>query len=215
MNRKIAALLVALSIVAGVGLGYLMTRWNDGPADADTTNPPSPSSSTGSTPPPSDTTGDSAAVELKIRPGGVGLIEAGMTGEQALSTGQIERDTEREEMCEGIYYRWTDEEARSALDVGVTEKGDIASVGISRGTYDTTTGVRVGDRFDVLKEAYGFQLSEPETAGYDQTGVFVNDGDKWLGFLFDAQPDQVNEASRIVFMEVTKGHKPGLMRDGC
>ncbi len=211
MNRRIAAALVAASMVCGVGLGFLISRWNDGPADADTATPPSPSSSTS----PRSGTPDDPSVELKIRPGGVGLIEAGMTGEQALSTGQVERDTKREQMCEGIYYRWKDAEARSALDLATDPDGTIVSIGISGDIYSTGTGVRIGDSLATLRQTYGDRLSSVQSAGYDQDGVFVKDGDRWLGFLLDSARSGIDDSTRVVFMEATKGNKPGLMRDGC
>ncbi len=55
----------------------------------------------------------------------------------------------------------------------------------------------------------------PEEAGYGQTGLFVSEGAGWIGFLFNAKPDAVAATDTVTFVEVTRGAKPGLMRDGC
>ena len=36
-----------------------------------------------------------------------------------------------------------------------------------------------------------------------------------FGFGFDNKPGQLSDDSRVVFIEVTRGDRPGLIRDGC
>jgi hypothetical protein len=50
---------------------------------------------------------------------------------------------------------------------------------------------------------------------YGQAGAFLQDGDAWVGFGMDNQPGQLTDASRIAFIEVSRGNRPGLLRDGC
>src|SRR5665811_11227 len=54
-------------------------------------------------------------------------------------------------------------------------------------------------------------------AGYDQMGAFVQDGDKWLGILLDSRTADgpPKGSATVIFLEVTKGKKPELIRDGC
>jgi len=223
MNRRIAAALVALSIIAGAGVGLLIHQLNDGPAEAHTTTPsdtassptPTPTKKTPVTPKTSVVAPPVSSQSLVISPGRIGAIAIGMTSQQALATGLIVRDTERENICDGTFYRWKSDQAHAALDLFTDNAGKVVSMGVSRGTYPTDHDIRIGDRLSTVREAYGTSVSAPEEAGYGQSGVFVQDGDRWLGLLFDQAPAQVDETSRVTFMEVTRGDKPGLMRDGC
>lgn len=209
MNRKIALGLVAFSMVAGAGFGFWMNQANDQPAQADEGNGAKPTASS-PTPKPAPSNDD-----LIVSPGRVGAIVVGMPVADALATGLVVRDAEREDVCGGQLYRWKDDTAHSSMDVATDQQDRIATVGVSRGGYPTDKGVRVGDRLSTLQEVYGSDLSAPAEAGYGQSGVFVHDGDRWLGFLFDETVGEINETSRVTFMEVTEGEAPGLMRDGC
>lgn len=79
----------------------------------------------------------------------------------------------------------------------------------------TAAGVGVGSTLGELKEAYAADLSDPADAGYGQSGAFLSEGDAWIGFLFDPAAADVSDSSPVTFIEVTKGNKPDLMRDGC
>jgi|GEM_PF-2604518 len=223
MNRKIAVALVALSMVAGAGVGFLIHQLNDGPAEAHTATPsdtassptPTPTKTTPTTPKTSVDAPPVSSESLIVSPGRIGPITIGMTSQQALATGLIVRDTERENVCDGTFYRWKSDQAHAALDLYTDNAGKIVSMGVSRGTYPTDQDIRIGDRLSAVREAYGDRLSDVQSAGYDQDGVFVHDGDRWLGFLLDSARDGVNDSTRVIFMEVTRGDKPGLMRDGC
>ena len=74
-------------------------------------------------------------------------------------------------------------------------------------------GLGVGS---TLREVSGVhETAELTEAGYGQTGVFVTEGDRWLGYLFDADPESVGPKDKVVLVEVTQGTRPDLMRDGC
>lgn len=236
MNRKIAALLVAFSIVAGVGVGFVIQRMNDDDARADDGQDPGDSTS-------QTTDADQAVVErnraeregpswspadilgangepLELGhavPGAFGVVEIGMTTDEAQATGFIVEDVDHGEICgepDRPYWRW-DAELNDGLDVFANDDGRISSLGDRKGGIETPEGITVGNSLGAIRQTYGDRVSEPEEAGYGQTGVFLEDDGRWLGFLFDTTPDQVSDSSRVMFMEVTAGTKPGLMRDGC
>ena len=79
----------------------------------------------------------------------------------------------------------------------------------------TAKGIGVGSSLGALRSAYGDQLSPAVDAGFDQAGVYLAEDDQWLGFLFDTKRDAITDNSKITFMEVTRGEKPALIRDGC
>lgn len=205
MNRRIATTLVAMSMLAGAGVGLWMHQVNDQPAQAE----PEPTATATAPSQPQGTD------ELIIGPGRIGPVLVGMSIDDALATGEIVRDTEREEICGGSqFYRWKDDAAHASMDV-MTDETSVVSLGVSRGSHPTDQDIRVGDSLFDLREAYGAKLSDPAEAGYGQTGVVLGDGDRWIGFLFDEAPADLDESSRITFIEVTEGEAPGLMRDGC
>lgn len=244
MNRKIAAVLVALSIVIGVVAGFLVQRLNDEEAQAkaptsspSTPNPStpadsSPSASTLEVSPlvarnrderagqpawsPADPTGpDGKPLELgNIVPGAVQPVRIGDPVEKYVRAGYIVEDLQREEICEGEHYKWTgglDE----ALDVLVGDDGTVSAIGIRQG-LETPEGIAVGNTYGALKRTYGPELTRPRPTDYGEAGVHLQgNGDGWIGFLLEATPDKLTDATKIVFMEVAEGREPGLLRDGC
>jgi len=101
------------------------------------------------------------------------------------------------------------------LDVIVDQNQRIAALGMSRAGLETAEGISIGNSFGALVQTYGDRLQGPERMDYGQGGAFVQDGDKWIGFGFDNKPGQLSDDSRVVFIEVTRGNRPGLIRDGC
>ncbi|MET0931358.1 MAG: hypothetical protein ABWX74_17690, partial [Aeromicrobium sp.] len=59
--------------------------------------------------------------------------------------------------------------------------------------------------------------TQPVEAGYDQSGMFDFDDEDggWIGYLFNATIDDLQDSDQVSFIEVTKGTQPSLMRDGC
>ena len=78
----------------------------------------------------------------------------------------------------------------------------------------TAEGIGVGSTLGQIQDAYA-DLTPVEPAGFDQSGNYVVDGDRYLGFLYNENAVDATESSKVVFMEVTKGDKPELIRDGC
>ena len=101
----------------------------------------------------------------------------------------------------------------NALDVYTDNAGTIASIGVAKSGPHTRSGLQVGSTYERVQEVLGDV--EPEEAGYGQTGLFVSEGSGWIGFLFDATPATVQATDKVTFIEVTRGTKPGLIRDGC
>ena len=149
-----------------------------------------------------------------VAPGAFGEVKAGEKVDSAVAAGYLEEDTKRAEACEGgPFYRWRDQWS-GGMDV-IVHDGVIQSLGLNKDSPETAEGISIGNSYGALKETYGDKLSEPVTMDYGQPGVFLQDGKRWLGFLLDAKPESLNDASRIVFLEVSVGARPGLLRDGC
>jgi len=202
MKSTIAAGIVGLSLIAGVGVAYAIdaaqTDQQAGPARGSDTSP--------SATPRITTAGP-------IRPGVVVPIAAGMTVADALATGYVEPDKGRGEACAGDFYRWT-EPNKDGLDL-ITHDGVISSIGIHSSRYRTADGIGVGSRLSEVKAAYPTGRIEM-VSDYGQPGILIRDGVRWLGLLFgEVTPKTLNDSSMVTFAEVTSGVRAGLLRDGC
>jgi hypothetical protein len=165
---------------------------------------------------PADLEGpDGELLELgNVEPGAFGVVRAGEKVKAAVDAGYFEEDPKRGKACEGgPFFKWRGQWS-GGMDV-IVHDGTIQSLGLSKDSPETAEGISVNNSYGALKETYGDRLSEPVTMFYDQPGVFLHDGDRWLGFLLDASPETLNDKSRIVFLEVSVGNRPGLLRDGC
>jgi hypothetical protein len=149
-----------------------------------------------------------------VIPGAFEPVPAGANIKVAVDAGFMERDPQREQACEGTFWKWKGQLSQG-LDVVVDQSERIAALGMSRAGLETAEGISIGNSFGALVQTYGDRLQGPVRLGSGQAGAFVQDGDKWIGFLMDNQPGQLAEGSRIAFIEVTSGAQPGLIRDGC
>ncbi len=171
-----------------------------------------------STPTPSPTAAQpTSSADLELAPGRVGPVESGIDKDAALATGLFDADVAGVEECV-FPLMWKD--AFTGVDVVVDSEGGILGLGVTAEDGPRTADdLGVGSTFGELIEKYGSDLSAPEEAGYGQVGVYVQDGDNWLGFLLgDATSvEQVDNdpAFKVTFAEATKSAKPDLMRDGC
>lgn len=148
---------------------------------------------------------------LLITPGAVGPVRVGMTKAQALATGYFVADAPADG-CPVRPLTWRDEYA-GTVDVLTSQTGDVVSLGVRQPGPRTRSGFGVGSTWGSLKAV----ASEPQEAGYGQTGAFVQEsGDgSWIGFLLDTPIDQLTDDDVVTLVEVTRGDRPGLMRDGC
>ena len=213
MNKQIAALVLAGSIVGGIGAGvFVNVATSDKPAAAS----PAPGSTTSSG---EDNEGGESGMaapdELELAPGRVGPVRAGMTQAQAMATGYFVADKPAPaEGCPVVPLAWKDEYVNT-YDVQTLGNGEISSIGVRGRGVTTADGIGVGSTYDEVKAAYPDDtLLE---AGYGQSGIklFDRQDGGWIGFLFDAMPEDTTASDPVTFVEVTKGTEPSLMRDGC
>lgn len=262
MKSRLAVVLVALSIIAGVGVGFLVQRLNDGGAVAEppSTQPSTQPSVTPSATPPGDVTpaptpssspSDGAPGIKKyaqpgaptveenrnermgaswspadvvgpdgkplaigpIVPGGFAPVMVGELATDVEKRGYLVRDTPHQ-VCEGDYWLWPGQLSQG-MDALPDTKGRIATMSTTRDGLETADGIAVGNSLQALQSTYGDRVSKPRRAGYDQAGVFLRDGTRWIGFLFQESLSKLTPSSRVFFIEVTEGERPSLMRDGC
>ncbi|WP_313408662.1 hypothetical protein [Aeromicrobium sp.] len=186
------------------------------PTDPTTATPSSSESAPASTPTP--TTEPTAVLpdiaELVVAPGRVGPVRAGMTRDEAFDTGLFDADVEVPgEGCGRVEpLAWKSDYAAS-LDVLTKEDGTVVSIGVRGEQPKTAEALGVGSTLGQVSRAY--ETAEMTEAGYGQTGIFVTEGDAWLGFLFNEDLEAIGPKSKVVMMEVTTGTRPDLMRDGC
>jgi len=165
---------------------------------------------------PSDLTGeDGKPLTLgHVVPGAFEPIRAGTSIQQAIDAGFMERDPQREQACEGTFWKWKGQWSQG-LDVLVGGDKQISSLGMSKDGLETPEGISIGNSYAAVDKTYGDRLEGPVRMDSGQAGVFLHDGDNWVGFLFDNKPGQLADDSRVVFIEVSRGNRPGLLRDGC
>lgn len=193
-------------------------------AAACTSDPAEPAVSPSPTPVETTTTvvpepsGPQSSADLQLAPGRIGPVTVGTDKDDAAASGLFDIDVTGDEACQSRPLAWKEQFA--GLDVLTDDAGSIVSFGVDLAEGPRTeAGLGVGSRFGELIETYGGDLSAPETAGFGQVGVFVRDGDDWLGFLFGEATavEQVDNdpGFEVTFAETTRFSKPALIRDGC
>lgn len=229
MKQHVAVGIVAVALVGGSATGLVVREMRSDAAEpvssstrtSTPTPTPTPSASpepSASTPTPkvSATPSTSALLpvgSLQIDTGAVGPVRVGMTKKQAAATGYFNTDVESQNCPVPTPLEWTSN-YYNVLDVYLTQDATISSIGVRGTGPKTRSGLQINSTYAEVKKVLGAH-AKPQDAGYLQTGLFVNDGDAWIGFLFDAQPGSIENGDSVTFIEVTRGMKPGLMRDGC
>ena len=234
MKQQIAAGILAISMVGGVGTGVVAheLKGNSDPeprakpsATATTKKADKPKSS-GKTAAPAPGTGGGGGTKasepaklplapvgaLRIIPGAVGPVQVGMSKQAAYGTGYFDADVSVPACNRTDDLVWR-ANYNDQLDVLTNDNGSVYSIGVRGGGPRTRSGLGVGSTYESVQGVLGDVA--PEQAGYNQTGLFVSEGNGWIGFLFNATPDAVQPTDTVTFVEVTRGAKPGLMRDGC
>ncbi|MCW2831927.1 MAG: hypothetical protein JWP31_2619 [Aeromicrobium sp.] len=220
IKKQIVGVIFAGSIVAGVGAGAIANALvSDGPAAAAPSQATSATPTSGPTSPAATSTAptesDVTVKGLTIRPGALGPVNVGMSKADALATGLFDADVPAPvDGCEASPLAWKapfDDE----VDVQSVGNGEIVSLGVKGASPRTPDGLGVGSTFAEVRAS--LDDDAPVEAGYGQTGLFDYDPDtgRWVGYLFASAPDDVAADDPVVFVEVTKGAQPGLMRDGC
>ncbi len=178
---------------------------------------PTPTAVATTTAPPSDSEAPTSSADLELAPGRIGPVQVGINQDAAVATGLFDADVDGGDGC-SFPLRWKD--AFTGVDVIADSDGTITSLGTTAADGPRTAdGLGVGSTFGELIEIYGGALGAPEPAGFGQVGIFVRDGDSWLGFLLGEATtvEQVDNdpGFKVTFTEATKFAKPDLIRDGC
>lgn len=147
-------------------------------------------------------------------PGAFEPVQVGAQVQAAIDAGFMERDPKREQSCEGTFWKWKGQ-LSEGLDVIVGADQRITALGMSKPGLETVEGISIGNSYAAVDKTYGDRLEGPVRMDYGQAGVFLRDGDKWIGFGFDNEAGQLADDSHVAFIEVTRGARPGLLRDGC
>jgi hypothetical protein len=233
MKQQIAAGILAVSMVGGVGTGVVAHQLNDGSdpepkakpsATATTKKADKPTSNKTAAPAPGTGGGGGSkkseaprlplapVTALRIIPGAVGPVQVGMSKQAAYATGYFDADVSVP-ACNRVDDLVWRANYNDQLDVVTLDNGSVQAIGIRGAGPRTRSGLGVGSTYESVQGVLGDVPAEE--AGYGQTGLFVSEGNGWIGFLFNAAPDAVQPTDPVTFIEVTRGAKPGLMRDGC
>lgn len=204
MRRFVVAAAVVLLVAAGC-------------TDADPPNDPDPTSTEPTSEPspnPSATPTVVAPEDLVVELGAIGPARAGMSKADALKTGLFDADVPPPvEGCDPFPLQW--KETYEGVDVLTRDDGSISSLGAFEGGPKTAEGIGYGSTLEDLMQAYP-NLSPVVDAGFNQAGAYEFTDDEFIGFLFgDATVSSIKGSSKITFIEVTVGEKPGLIRSGC
>ncbi|GAA3517726.1 hypothetical protein GCM10022234_11440 [Aeromicrobium panaciterrae] len=224
MKQQVAAGILAVSMIGGVGTGVVAHQLRP---DDDNAKPNATASTTATTPAP-DKVSESPATQtvappaapvlqpassLRILPGQVGPVKVGMTKAEAYATGYFDKDVQSKN-CDAVERLQWKPAYQGTFDIFTLDDGEVSAMGIFKAGPRTRSGLQIGSTYKAVKDVLG-EESQPMEAGYSQTGLFVNEGDSWIGFLFDGDPDTISDNAKVVFIEVTRGRLPDLMRDGC
>lgn len=227
MRQQLAAAVVGLSMVGGVGTAVAAHALSsDGPRDKPTTSPttaktttPAPKKTKKASPLPAPKTTTTASQPVlqpvsafQIFAGSVGPLRVGMSKDQALATGYVEAGV-FVPSCGTAELQWKPDYAW-ALDVGTLDDGQIESIGVSKAGPRTRSGLQVGSTYASVRSVLG-PSAAPEATLHNQTGLYVNDGANWIGFLFDVAPDALTDTTPVTYIEVRGGAKPNLTPGGC
>lgn len=211
-NAKHTIAAIAMLLVFGLVLVFALNRGGDDDTpEASPTPTPSATTVTATTPAESEPSGE----QFVVAPGRVGAAMVGMSKAQAAGTGLFNTDVDHgPDDCRGVSPLEWKPSVGAGLDVFLNDSGHITSIGISKSTPKTAKGIGVGSTLGQIQDAYA-DLTPVEEAGFDQSGNYVVVGDRYLGFLYNENAFDTTQSSKVVFMEVTKGDKPALIRDGC
>jgi hypothetical protein len=241
MHRKLVIGLAAAVLVGGVATGLIVREVRSDASQATSASPTTPASPTSTASPtpgesdsptsgptttpsteptPAPSGGDRPAAPdllppagLQINTGAVGPVRVGMTPQQAAATGYFDVDVPTQS-CGVRALRWKAPYEES-LDIAVPLGRDVSSIGITGPGPTTRSGLRVGSTYAQVTAVLGAQATPQQVRQPGQSGLFVNDGDAWIGFLFAAPASGIGASEEVIFIEVTRGSKPSLYRDGC
>ena len=157
--------------------------------------------------------------DVRIAPGRFDTVRIGDSLESAAESGYFALDV-KTRGC-GTRAIAPTRPWRRSIDVypGYEEgtAGTVGTIGVIGDGISTKEGIGIGSTLGDLEAAYGDRLLGPRENDYDQWGYFIRTNRRWLGFSMDAsaRDGQPTPDAEITFIEMTKGRRPGLLRDGC
>jgi hypothetical protein len=161
----------------------------------------------------------SAPGDVRIAPGRFDTVRIGDSLESAAESGYFALDV-KTPGC-GTRDIWPTRPWRKSIDIyqGYEEEtaGTVGTIGVFGDGISTREGIAVGSTLGDLEAAYGDRLLGPRENDYGQWGYFIRTNRRWLGFSMDASSadGRPTTDAEVAFIEITKGRRPGLLRDGC
>jgi hypothetical protein len=149
--------------------------------------------------------------DLDIGYGSLGPAKVGMTKSEALDTGLFTRQNfDPAAKCKASALKWKNQ--FKDVEVRTDTVGTIRSLRVLGPGPKTQYGIQVGSDLADVRGSYASAMSGPKKINRKTAVGFVQKEDRWIGFLFDDDPeDEVLDP--IIFIEVTKDSKPQLQRD--
>ncbi len=223
MKQQIAAGILALSMVGGVGTGVVAhqlkpeskeepkakpsatatTKKADKPKSTKTANAPAGTGGGGTKTSEPPRMPLAPVGSLRIIPGAVGPVQVGMSKAGRLCDGLLRLRHLRPCVQPGRRPGRGGRATTTSSTSSTRDDGSVAAIGIRGGGPRTRSGLGVGSTYESVQGVLGDVA--PEDAGYGQTGLFVSEGAGWIGFLFNAKPDAVAPTDTVTFVEVTSG----------
>ncbi|WP_182379185.1 hypothetical protein [Nocardioides sp. WS12] len=153
--------------------------------------------------------------ELVILPGSIGAARVGMTRAQWTPTGLFEDGAV---LCGGELIHWAADPTAEKLLVLTDKDATITQLFVSAPGPHTEHGdIEVGSTYGELKRAFP-AITQPVADGFGETSSVYppseEDGLAYLGFLLNALPGDVTDATTIARIAVTGGEKP-YFQYGC
>ena len=148
--------------------------------------------------------------DLVIGYGSLGPAKVGMTKREALDTGLFKRERyDPARKCKASALKW--KKQFKGVEVQTDTAGTIRSLRVVGPGPKTQYGIRVGGDLADIRSPYASSVIGPTEVG-SGAGHYVEKDGRWIGFLFDKSPDDLDVLDQISFIEVTEGSKPQLRR---
>lgn len=157
--------------------------------------------------------------DVRIAPGRFDTVRIGDSLESAAESGYFVLDL-KTASC-GTRAIWPTKPWRKSIDVyqGFEDDtvGTVGTIGVRGDGISTKEGIGIGATVADLEAAYGDRLIGPRQNDLFQWSYFIRTNRRWLGFLTDAyaRDGQPTSDAAVTFIEITKGRRPSLYRDGC